>query len=265
MVNVMKGRGFRGLLFCFAVFGSALGGVAMAAETDAAEVRAIDIIRAAVEHWRDVSSRAVFEMTIHRPDWERTMRMQMWTLGQKKSLVRVEAPAKDAGNATLLLDGQMWSYAPKINRVIKIPSSMMNQSWMGSDFSNNDVARADDIIEQYVHTLVADTQQDGHTVYTIESVPLDEAPVVWGKEVLTIRDDYVILAHAFYDQDGRLVKRMQSDSIGEMGGKTVALVETMRKTEKPEEWTRITLLDAAYGIELLESAFTLSNLRNPRF
>ena len=82
------------------------------------------------------------------------MTMRAWTKGDKQSLVRVIDPAKDRGNGTLTDDSSMWSFSPKVNRVIKIPSSMMGQSWMGSDFSNKDVAKADDIIDQYDHTLL---------------------------------------------------------------------------------------------------------------
>ena len=110
---------------------------------------AADIVRAAVNHWRGVSSDSVMTMVIHRPDWERSMTMRAWTKGDEKSLVRVLEPAKDRGNGTLTDDNNMWSYSPKVNRVIKVPSSMMSQSWMGSDFSNKDVARADDIIDEY--------------------------------------------------------------------------------------------------------------------
>ncbi len=81
------------------------------------------------------------------------MSMRSWTKGSKQSLVRITAPKKDAGNGTLMVDNSMWSYSPKVNRVIKVPSSMMGQSWMGSDFSNKDVSRADDIVDQYDHTL----------------------------------------------------------------------------------------------------------------
>jgi len=178
--------------------------------------------------------------------------------------VRVTAPPKDAGNATLIKDDEMWSFTPKINRVIKIPSSMMHQSWMGSDFSNNDISRADDIIDQYDHRLLDTRQEDGHQVYTVESVPHEDAPVVWGKEVLRVRDDFVMLTHDFYDQEGRVVKRMVSSDIREMGGKTVAGIERMTKVDKPEEWTQIRLLEASYGIRVPPTTFTLSNLRNPR-
>jgi outer membrane lipoprotein-sorting protein len=110
---------------------------------------ATDIVRDAINHWRGLSSQGAMTMTIHRPDWERSMSMDTWTQGEKRSLIRVTAPRKDRGNGTLMDDNNMWSFSPKINRVIKVPSSMMNQSWMGSDFSNNDVSRSDEIVEEY--------------------------------------------------------------------------------------------------------------------
>lgn len=223
------------------------------------------IIQKAIDHWRGISSYSVVTMTIHRPDWERTMTMRSWTLGEKKSLVRVTEPAKDAGNATLLIDKKMWTFSPKINRVIKIPSSMMNQSWMGSDFSNKDIARSDDIIDEYQHTIIDKRIQQEHTVYVIESVPNENAAVVWGKEQLTIRDDNIILEHAFFDQAMMLTKKLTTLHIAPMGGRTLAAQQRMINIEKPEEWTEITIDSAQFDLEIPESTFTLSNLRNPRF
>ncbi len=222
------------------------------------------IIRDAVDHWRGVASYTEMSMTIHRPDWERTMSMQAWTKGDKKSLVRVTAPKKDRGNGTLTDDDNMWSYSPKVNRVIKIPSSMMGQSWMGSDFSNKDVARADDIVDQYEHTITETTEVDGMVVFTIQSVPFEEAAVVWGKEVLRIREDHVVLDHAFYDQDFELVKTLESLEIGEKGGRTIAIRQRMSKSDAPDEWTEIAVDDVDYDVDLKDSLFTQSNLRNPR-
>ena len=122
--------------------------VATAEEYADPEPDATQIVRDAIDHWRGISSRTEMSMVIHRPDWERKMTMRAWTKGDKQSLVRVIDPAKDRGNGTLTDDNSMWSFSPKVNRVIKIPSSMMGQSWMGSDFSNKDVANADDIIDQ---------------------------------------------------------------------------------------------------------------------
>lgn len=229
-----------------------------------AQPDARQLIQQAMDHWRDTTSFSVITMTIHRPDWERTMTMKVWTRGEKNSLVRIIAPAKDRGNGTLLLDKAMWSYSPKINRIIKIPSSMMNQSWMGSDLSNKDIARSTDIIDQYKHTLLRTEQQNGHTVYTIESVPKEDAPVVWGKEVIKVRDDYNMIEHTFYDQEMKPVKRMESTKIGKMGGKTVPLNQRVYKIDTPEEWTSISISEANYGISIPQSRFTLSSLRNPR-
>jgi outer membrane lipoprotein-sorting protein len=236
------------------------GAVAVAAPTEDAAT----LVKRAIDYWRDTSSYSVIDMTIHRPDWERTMTIRVWTRGQKESLVRVTAPPKDAGTATLLLDNDMWSFTPKINRVIKIPSSMMSQSWMGSDFSNNDLAKADELIEQYTHKLLGKESHNGHTVYVIESTPKETAPVVWGREVVKIRDDWLILEHLFYDQQNVLVKKLVTSDIRPMGGKLVAARERMQKLDKPGEWTEVVTKEVRFGIPITASTFTLSNLRNPR-
>ena len=234
------------------------------AADDSAEVDAAAIVRAAIDHWRGLSSYSEMAMVIHRPEWERTMTMRAWTKGDKQSLVRVMEPRKDRGNGTLTDDDNMWTFSPKVNRVIKIPSSMMGQSWMGSDFSNKDIARADDIVDQYDHTLIGSEQLDGLTVFEIQSIPHEEAAVVWGREVLRIREDHVVLEHRFYDQDDELVKSLESLEIAEMGGRTVARRQRMTKAEEPGEWTEIQLNSVEYEIEIPDSTFTLSNLRNPR-
>lgn len=225
---------------------------------------ATQIVRDAINHWRGLSSYSEMTMVIHRPDWERSMTMQAWTKGDDHSLVRVMEPKKDRGNGTLTDKNSMWTFSPKINRVIKVPSSMMGQSWMGSDFSNKDISRVDDIIYQYDHSLLSTTVEDEITIYEIESIPHEEAAVVWGREVLMIRDDHVMLEHAFYDQDGELVKTLTSLELAEMGGRTIAKRQRMIKIDEPEEWTEIAVNEVEYEMELKDSLFTLSNLRNPR-
>jgi outer membrane lipoprotein-sorting protein len=232
--------------------------------TDEAQLDATAIVRDAVNHWRGVSSYSEMTMVIHRPEWERRMTMRAWTKGDDQSLVRVIEPRKDRGNGTLTNGDNMWSFSPKVNRVIKIPSSMMGQSWLGSDFSNKDIARADEIIDQYDHSLLGVDDVDGITVYEIESIPHEEAAIVWGREVLRIREDHVVLEHSFYDQDGELVKSLRSLEIGVMGGRTVALRQRMSKADAPEEWTEIQIASVEYEIDIRDSLFTLSNLRNPR-
>ena len=230
----------------------------------AEELTAAGIIRQAMDHYRGQTSRSEMTMTIHRPDWERQMSMRAWTQGDKRTLVRVTKPAKDAGNGTLSLDGNMWTYTPKVNRVIKVPSSMMSQNWMGSDFSNRDVSKDTDIIDQYDHRLLEQYEQDGHQVYVIESIPHEEAAVVWGREVLRIREDWVILEQAFIDQDDILVKTLKTLEIAELSGRPVATVLRMSREGTLDEWTQVQTLSVAFDISLSETVFTLSNLRNPR-
>ena len=230
----------------------------------AAQPDAKQIIEKAMDMWRGRTSYGEMTMVIHRPDWERSMSMQSWSEGADDTLVRVTAPAKDAGNATLVKDTNMWSYTPKINRVIKVPSSMMSQSWMGSDLSNKDISKSTDIIDQYDHRLIETRQEDGHTIYEIESIPHEESAVVWGKEILVIRDDYVMLEQQFWDQDGLLVKTFKTLEVKEMDDRPVATIMRMQEVDKPDQWTEMRVQQSQFDIELPPSLFTLSNLRNPR-
>jgi len=223
-----------------------------------------ELVRDAWDYWRGLSSTNTMTMIIHRPDWERTMTMRGSTKGSKKSLVRVLEPKKDRGNGTLMDNNSMWTYSPKVNRVIKVPSSMMGQSWMGSDFSNKDITRADDIVEMYSHRVLREEQHDGKKAYVVESVPLPDAAVVWGREVLTVREDMIVLLHQFYDQDDVLVKQQVTLDIQEMGGRLTATRQRMEKADQPDEWTEVIVEDVSYDVDLNDNLFTLSNLRNPR-
>jgi outer membrane lipoprotein-sorting protein len=242
------------LVFCL-VISSAL---------PASDIDARQLVRQAMDHWRGLTSYSEMTMTIHRPAWERKMTMRSWNEGDKLSLVRVIEPRKDAGNGTLLNDNNMWTYTPKINRIIKVPSSMMAQSWMGSDFSNKDIAKSTDIIDQYDHELTGQQEIDGQQHYTITSVPHEDAAVVWGKEVLIVRDDFVLMEQQFWDQDGELVKSMKTLEVQEMGGRPVAKIMRMGKLETPDEWTEIEANSIEFDVDMPANTFTLSNLRNPR-
>jgi len=222
------------------------------------------IVRDAIDHWRGLTSYTEMTMVIHRPDWERSMTMRGWTKGDKKTLVRVIEPKKDRGNGTLTDDKSMWSYSPKVNRVIKVPSSMMAQSWMGSDFSNKDIAKADDIVDEYEHSILKIEEIDDVTVYNVQSIPNEDAAVVWGSELMRIREDHVVLQHSFYDQDGELVKSLKTLEIAEMSGRVIAKRQRMSKADEPDEWTEIQVNEVQYEVDLKDSLFTLSNLRNPR-
>jgi outer membrane lipoprotein-sorting protein len=223
-----------------------------------------DIIRQAFDNYRAGSSEAQVTMTIHRPAWERHLEMKTWTRGIDDALVRFLAPPKDAGNATLKLGSDTWIYNPKLNQVIKLPSSMLSQSWMGSDFSYSDLAKSADIVTQFTHELGGSTQAGSHTVWTLVCVPKPGAPVVWGKVTLQVRDDYVLMGQTFYDQDMKAARQMTAERIESIGGRTYPVVMTMRPLDEPDQWTRIETSQARFNIPLPAYLFTLSNLQNPR-
>ena len=134
---------------------------------NAQAVDARSLVEDSFNYMRGKSSVATVVMTVHRPDWERKMTIKAWTRGRKDSLFYIDSPPKDHGNGTLKKGREMWMYNPKINRVIKVPPSMMSQSWMGSDFSNNDLAKSDSLLTDYTHSIIGTESHNGKKVYSI--------------------------------------------------------------------------------------------------
>lgn len=230
----------------------------------AAAPDADQLLRETFDNYRAKSSQSVVAMTIHRPDWERKLTMKAWTRGDSDALVRFLSPAADAGNATLKTGNDTWVFNPKLNQVIKLPASMMAQSWMGSDFSYNDLAKSEDLLTDYTHRLIGTASDGGHTVFTIACDPKPGAPVVWGKVTVALRDDFVVTQEIFYDQGMKPARTMTTDRIGPLGGRSYPLVMTMHPSDTPGAWTRIETSDAQFNIPLPDYLFTLSNLQNPR-
>lgn len=223
-----------------------------------------ELVRAAFNHYRGDASEATVEMAIHRPSWERSMTMHAWTKGTSQSLIRITAPAKDEGNGTLKNGRDMWTYNPKVNRVIKLPPSLMSQSWLGSDFSNNDLSKTDSILKDYIHTLVGTETREGHTVYLIKSMPKPEAPVVWGMQMLEIRDDHVMLSEEFFDEDLEPVKKMTGYDIQMLGGRILPRTWKMQEHGRNDQYTLLRYQKLAFHKNLPERLFTVQELKTPR-
>ena len=222
------------------------------------------LVEAGFHYIRDKASISRVDMTIHRSDWQRVFTLKAWTLGDKESLFTIIAPAKDAGNGTLKKGRQMWMYNPKINRMIKLPPSLMSQSWMGSDFSNNDLSKSDSFVNDYTHSIVATELHEGQNVYVIKSLPKPDAPVIWGMQMLKIRQDLIWLSQEFFDEDFKSVKRMTTLEIQMMGGKLYPKVWRMRETDKEDRYTELTYKSLTFKSDLPDSLFTLTSLRKAR-
>jgi hypothetical protein len=240
--------------------------IALAASAAAANIKEVvtaeDLVGGALDLMRGKTSYTELSMTIHRPDWERSSSLVSWTRGREDALIRFTAPARDAGNATLKQGDNIWTYTPKLNRTIRLPYSLMSQSWAGSDFSYNDLSRTDDLLRHYTLTIIDVSEVDGHRVYTIEAVPHDDAPVVWGKEEWVLRDDYVILSETFYDQSFVPLKRLETYEIGELGGRVMALRLRMMKLDEPDHYTEVVYDSAEFDIEIEDRTFTVFALQS---
>ncbi len=243
--------------------GAALGTSALAMPAVSA-ADATALLQKAWDNWRSKSSRSTTKMIIHRPRWERTLVMKTWTRGRSDALVRFISPPKDAGNATLKLGNNTWIYNPKIRQVVKLPASLLGQSWMGSDFSYSDLARSDDVLRHYTHRIIATSRSGSHKAHTVEATPKRGAPVVWGKQEITLRDDGILLEVRYFDQDMKLARSMKTDKIRKFGGRDYPAVLTMQKSDTPGSWTRLETLEAEFDIPLPDWIFTRSNLANPR-
>lgn len=222
-----------------------------------------DIVIKCWDYMRGRTSVSIVHMTVHRPDWERKSTIKAWTMGRENSIFKIIAPARDKGNGTLKLGTAMWTYNPKINRVVKIPPSMMSQSWMGSDFSNNDLSKADSIVVDYKHEIVGTEKTDQMTIYSIKAMPKPDAPVVWGMQMLKIREDGVIVEQAFHDEDMEPVKILSTTQIKNMGGRPFPSVWTMRfmDAETEDEYTLLKYESLEFDVKLRRDLFTINALK----
>jgi outer membrane lipoprotein-sorting protein len=222
------------------------------------------IVKAGFDYWRGKASIATVQMLIHREDWQRTMTIKAWTRGQKESLFYITAPPKDYGNGTLKKGREMWLFNPKVNRVIKVPPSMMSQSWMGSDFSNNDLAKSDSLLLDYNHSIIGTETHAGKKVYVIKSIPKPNAPVVWGMQQLKIREDQIWLSEEFFDEDLKPVKIMTAMEIQMLGGKLFPKVWQMRNVDEENRYTQLSYESLEFKSSLPDRLFTLSSLKQLR-
>lgn len=226
---------------------------------------AIDIIRKTDEKVRGKSNSSEMKMTIVRPEWKREITMKGWSLGTEYSIILITAPARDKGQAFLKRDNEMWNWQPTIDRVIKLPPSMMLQSWMGSDFTNDDLVKESSIINDYTHVLVGDSIINDMEVYKIELTPKPDAAVVWGK-IVTFIDKEEFNQHLvyYYDEDNFLINTMVMSDLKMMGGKLLPAKMEMIPTEEPENRTIIEYIDMQFDIGVTENFFSLQNTKRIR-
>lgn len=227
---------------------------------------ATEIVRKADEKMRgEKSSEVTMNMIIVRPTWERTISFKSWTKGTDKSLALITAPAKEKGQSFLKISNEMWNWNPTINRMIKLPPSMLSQGWMGSDFTNDDLLNESSIVVDYDHKIIGSEIVSEKECYKIELMPKENAPVVWGKLILWIsKEDYLQLKSEYYDEDGYLVKTETGSEIKTMSGRIIPTKYELIPADKKGNKTIVIMEDIKFNIPIQDSFFSQQNMKTVR-
>ncbi len=223
---------------------------------------ALEIVKKSDEKFRGLSSFSVLKMQIKRSDWSREMKMKAWSKGEDETLILITGPKRDQGITFLKKKNEMWNWQPTIQRVIKMPPSMMMQSWMGSDFTNDDLARQSSIVNDYVHRISGEEKVEGKSCYILELKPKEDAPVVWGRVKMWIsKNDYLQLKTEFYDEDDFLINTVFSSNIKEIGGRVLPTVMKLVPADQPKNSTILEYEQLEFGVNFKPDFFSVKNMK----
>lgn len=230
----------------------------------AAESPALPPVKRVVDHVNDLyradSSAARLTMKVVTARYRRELALQSWTRGKKDALVVVNGPAREAGTATLRTDDGLWSYAPRADRLVRIPSSLLSDDWMGSHFSNDDLMRETDFTEDY-DTSLAWTEEGGRRLLAATLRPRPQAPVVWSQVVYVLEpEDFLPLRADYYD-GGQIARTLRFSDPRKVNGRRVPFVLEMVPLHKPGESTKIEYQELALGARVDPEHFTQRGLR----
>lgn len=229
------------------------------------DLTAEEIIQKSEEHFGAATNIAEIKMTINRPKWTREMVMKTWAIEDRLALILVKEPARDKGTTFLKKEKEIWNWVPSIEKVVKLPPSMMMQSWMGSDFTNDDLVQSASLRNDYTHELMGTEEIDGMECYKIVLVPNPDAPVVWGKIITWITTDrFLQLRSEFYDEDDYLINELKATDIKEMDGRYIPTKLTVRPVDDEENSTIIEYLDIDFDADIDESMFTVQQMKRIR-
>lgn len=227
------------------------------------QITARKIIEKIDQLYRSESSYAEMQMEILTPHWERTLRMKIWTKGKDYTFIRILEPNKERGVGTLRIENDMWNYLPKTNKVIKVPPSMMMSSWMGSDFTNDDLVDEFSLLEDYHYRIIHPEDAEKDRIY-IEAIPKEGLPIVWEKVIMTVRrSDYIPVQDKFYDENGELMRIMNYRDITVFDNREIPAVIELIPRKKKGHKTVLRYLKLEFNINIGKDIFTLRHLRTP--
>ena len=255
MMNVLR----------FKIIVSMICGLLISSGVFGQELSAKEIVHKAQEKVNGLSSNGIMKMTIVRPDWSREVEMKTWSLGSDFYMIYVTSPARDKGQVFLKRHNDMWNWMPNISRMIKIPPSMMGQSWMGSDFTNDDLVKMNSLENDYIHEIIDNDTIEKYDSYVIEFIPKPDAAVVWGKIVMWItKDDYFEMRVEYYDEDMVMINKMTASDIKFMGDRNLPSKMVMIPLDEEGRETRMEFVEMQFNIDLKENFFSQQNMKKIR-
>ena len=232
---------------------------------DAQQLTATEIVQKSEDNVRGKSNYSEMEINTIRPTWNRKMVAKSWSIGTSHTMIYILSPARDKGTVFLKRDKEIWNYVPTIERNVKLPPSMMMQSWMGTDFNNDDLVNESSITRDYEHTLLREETIRGFECYVIEFKPKPEAAVVWGKIIGYIsKEHFLQIKSDFYDEYDELVQVMEGFDIKTFDGRQLPSRMRMTPMDKEGHYTEMITGKIDFDIDVEESFFTTQNMTRVR-
>jgi len=209
--------------------------------------------------------RATMHITTSR--WERSVEFRSFDdrIGDR-AFIRILAPKKEKGTGFLRQSNTLWTYLPRVERTTRIPPSMMMQAWMGSDFTNDDLARESSITEDYTPQLLGEREVEGVRLLGAVLIPHEDAAVVWAKiDVWVVAENFAPFEQTYYDEpepgEFEVVRVLSFSDVREVQGRPVPHHYRMLPVDKPGNITALTIHEVVYDEEMPDSVFTKKNLK----
>lgn len=224
-----------------------------------------EIIKKADDKLQGQSNKSEMAMSIVRPAYTRTIEFKNWSLNRDYFMTLVTAPAKDKGQVFMKYKTDMWNYMPAINRMIKLPPSMMSQGWMGSDYSNDDLVKQSSIVEDYDQTIEKMETINNRACYKIVMIPHDDANVVWGKVVVWVdKENYIMHKSAYYDEENYLVRTELGKNVKVFDGRELPSIIEIIPADEDGNKTIIEIKSMDFDVAIKQSFFTQQNMKRIR-
>lgn len=221
-----------------------------------------EIVKKSNDNNLGITSKGTSKMTVVRPDWSREVEMKSWSKGTDYYLIYITSPARDKGQVFLKRKMELWNWMPSIGRMIKLPPSMMMQSWMGSDFTNDDLLKQSSLVTDYKHTIIDEETIENLETWEIEFIPKPDAPVVWGKIIMWItKAHYLQIKVEYFDETLELINTMIGSDIKNVGDRMLPMKMEMIPADKPGNKTILEYSDIVFDKPINDRFFSQQNMK----